>query len=269
MSKYTTQVRWLVEQLTSDTQEATLIQRINLACPKIFDFYYPIWSEDYRLTLEGKILKHYINKEIGFETYGLWKLYLDERLNLIMPYYNQVYATTIKEYDYMTDTNVNETYTGGTWGTETGKFDQTANQTDTTSDTGNEKFTGTGTTNVQGSNNIEKKELRSDLPQANFGQIDYGTALVETTEADVNSSATTLKNDSTTDKTNTTDYTSDKTQNSTNNVESNRNENYTKVKVGAQGGKSLTELLLQYRESLLNIDQMVIEELSDLFMQIY
>ena len=108
MSKYTTQVRWIIEQATSGNDSLPISKRIELACPIIFNFNFPIWNEDYRPILEKKILMHYFNKEIGLETVGLWKFYLEERLNLIMPYYNKLYETTVKDYDYMTDTNSSE-----------------------------------------------------------------------------------------------------------------------------------------------------------------
>lgn len=119
MSTYTTQLRWIVEQYTYDNADKTLSERINLALPKLFDFDYPIWQEGYRTTLERKIVMHYINKEIGLETVALFKLYLEERLNLIMPYYNSLYETVAKSYDYLVDIDYTETYTGKTTSNDT------------------------------------------------------------------------------------------------------------------------------------------------------
>lgn len=83
MSKYTTEVRWIVEQ-NSDPSLSTR-DRIVAACPIIFNFDFPIWDENYRVTLEGKILSNYYTREIGFETVGLWKFYLAERLKSHIP----------------------------------------------------------------------------------------------------------------------------------------------------------------------------------------
>ena len=49
----------------------------------IFDFDFPIFDEDYKIPLEKKILRHYYLREIGFETLGVWKLKLNDKLNEI------------------------------------------------------------------------------------------------------------------------------------------------------------------------------------------
>ena len=59
-----------------------------------FDFGlqdYPIWNETYRETLNKKILNHYYENEIGFETASLFKFYLNNKMSEIMPYYNKMY----------------------------------------------------------------------------------------------------------------------------------------------------------------------------------
>lgn len=60
-----------------------------------FDFQmtnYPIFDENYRQTLNNNILYHYYNSEIGFETAPLFRLYLNQKLNEIMPKYNALYT---------------------------------------------------------------------------------------------------------------------------------------------------------------------------------
>lgn len=59
-----------------------------------FDFQldkYPIFDENYRETLNNKILNHYFDAEIGFETAPLFRHYLLAKLNEIMPLYNIMY----------------------------------------------------------------------------------------------------------------------------------------------------------------------------------
>lgn len=277
MSKYTTQIRWIIEQATYENQDLPISQRVALACPKIFNFDFPIWAEEYRTTLEKKILMHYFNKEIGFETVGLWKFYLEERMNLIMPYYNELYKTTVKEYDWLTDTNAHETYAGNKRLQENAKFDANGNvksdMTGKTQDNGNDTFSGTGSSTTDGTKNQNTKTLESDLPQANYANLDYGTKLTEGEQTETTHEQTNTTQQSTADRTNVTDTTqnanTDTTQQSTNDLQSNTDDNYTRDRVGAFGSHSLTELLMQYRDSLINIDNMVIDELKDLFMMIY
>ena len=52
---------------------------------------YPIFDENYRSTLNNNILNFYYENEIGFETPELFKFYLNNKLSLIMPYYNNLY----------------------------------------------------------------------------------------------------------------------------------------------------------------------------------
>lgn len=277
MSKYTTELRWLIESVTADQTNLTISQRITAAAPKIFNFNYPIWDESYKITLETKILKHYFNKEIGMETIGLWKLYLEERLNLIMPYYNQLYETASKNYDYMTDVNSTEIYTATKSNNEVADFTLSGNLTGSTTDMGKDvintvsKNIDTGTRDSN--NTINKKNLESDLPQANYANLDYGTQLTEENQTetmhDSTNQTTNFTNGSTADRNNTTNAKQDTTQASKNTVNNSGDETYTRTRKGAFGGKSLTQLMLEYRESLINIDNMIINELSDLFMLIY
>lgn len=261
MSKYTTQVRWIIESKTTDMEGQPISARITAAAPKIFDFNYPIWAEEYRVTLEKKILMHYFNKEIGLETVGLWKLYLEERMNLIMPYYNKLYETATKDFDYMTDVDYTDTHEQ----TKSGKEDAKYNATDNTTSDLTGKVTDDGKTTDSSSSNGSLNSLKSDLPQANYAGVDYGTNLQEDT--------TTQKIDATTDTNNTTNTTqnasTDTTQNSTNNITRSETDNYTLNRKGTTGSRSFTELMMQYRDSLINIDKMVIDELKDLFMMIY
>lgn len=60
---------------------------------------FPIWDDAYRRTLFNKIIEHYMYQEIGFETPELFKHYINLALNEIMPYYNQLYLTTLYQLD--------------------------------------------------------------------------------------------------------------------------------------------------------------------------
>ena len=87
MSKYTTEVRYICETAAgynSSQDRPKVAQILAEAAPKIFDFDFPIFDEDYRLPLEIKILRHYYTREICAETVGLWKLWLEDKMNLIL-----------------------------------------------------------------------------------------------------------------------------------------------------------------------------------------
>lgn len=159
MSKYTTEVRFICEEaagLTSSVGYLGVNDVINTALPKVFNFDFPIFDEAYRPILEKKILKHYYTREIGLETVGLWKLFLDTKLNEIMPYYNQLYKSELISFNPMYDVDltrdhqlkrledIKETGTQASDTSRNGTSDttNTQNRNATTNTTGNK----TGTT---------------------------------------------------------------------------------------------------------------------------
>ena len=125
MSNYTTQVRYICETFAGLTESAgvndvnTIVEQ---AAPKIF-MNFPIWDEEYRLTLETKILKHFYLREIAHETVGLWRLRLDTRMNELMPVYNKMYAAVSQEFNPLFDVNITREHDGSS--------------TDTSNSTGN------------------------------------------------------------------------------------------------------------------------------------
>ena len=127
-----------------------------------FDFglkNYPIFDESYRDTLNHNILYHYYESEIGLETPTLFKLYLNQKLNEIMPYYNILYEKQKKLLDNI-ENNVNLTET----------FERINNTTTNTNSTSNSN----GTTN--------NKNLFLDTPQGNtykgtIDDTDYATSV--------------------------------------------------------------------------------------------
>lgn len=134
MSKYTTTIKNLIDNN--------------------FDFQmtsYPIFDENYRDTLNQKILNHYYESEIGFETASLFRFYLNNKLNEIMPYYNDLYNIQ-KEVLRNATNNVNltETFTRDT----------------STNTTSNSRSNNNGTNN--------SKNVFLDTPQGNTykGTID-------------------------------------------------------------------------------------------------
>lgn len=97
-----------------------------------FDFQmnsYPIFDENYRKTLNHNILYHYYENEIGFETAPLFRLYLNQKLNEIMPYYNELYKVQkkiINENLLLNNVNLTERLIGSNT-TETSSTSQSSN----------------------------------------------------------------------------------------------------------------------------------------------
>lgn len=197
-----------------------------------FDFQmtqYPIFDENYRKTLNHNILYHYYENEIGFETAPLFRLYLNQKLNEIMPYYNELYKAQKKLIDenlLLNNVNLTEQLSG-----------ENATQSSSTS-----QSTNSGTSN--------NKNLFQDTPQ---GEI-------SSTDIDNQTWATNLTLDKNTTN-NTINDISSATGSGTN--------SYLKTIIGNNGGKFNIDILNDIKNNLMNIDLMIINELNDLFMQIF
>ena len=243
MSEYTSQLRYICETLaglSESTGYTNVSQVIAGARPKIFSFQYPIFQESYRETLETKIIKHYYTREIALESFGLWQLKLDTKMNEIMPYYNQLYASTLLEFDPFHDVDVTRQHT-----TEN---ESTAN----TSTSGSTTTSATSETTTEGTNSSRY----SDTPQGTISNLQANTYLSNATITD--DDVTVNSQDS-----------SNSGTSSTANTAANNTENFLETVTGKQGLQSYSSMLLEYRETMLNIDMMVIDELAELFFNLY
>lgn len=108
MSKYTTELRFICEKYAGKDTSVNynkVDEVIEAARPFIFDFNYPIFNANYKPGLERKILKHFYTREICAETLGIWKLFLNRKMNEIMPYYNQRYESELIEFNPLFNVN--------------------------------------------------------------------------------------------------------------------------------------------------------------------
>lgn len=99
MSKYTTELRWAVEQKLKDKGKDNVEQNWGFIYEDLGLADYPIFDELYRPTLNDKIIRHYYFREIGAETLAQFRWFMRRTMHEIMPYYNQLY----KSKDLVTD----------------------------------------------------------------------------------------------------------------------------------------------------------------------
>ena len=214
-----------------------------------FDFQmnnYPIFDENYRNTLNNNILNHYYESEIGFETAPLFRFYLNQTLNEIMPKYNELY----KAQKYLIDNNLllnNVNLTESLTGNNTKQ--DTNSATTTTSSTS--QSTNNSTTN--------NKNLYQDTPQGNISLQDIDAQNVYATNISLDRNT----NNATINDTSSGNGSSNSTLNS------NETNNYIKTIIGNNGGKYNIDILNDIQNNFMNIDLMIINELSDLFMGIF
>lgn len=235
MSNYTTEVRFICEQksgLTESVGANSVDEIINQSWDKIFTSKCKFFDENYRKKLCCKILKHYYLREIGAETVGLWLLWMNTKLEEIMPYYNQLYSSAKLEFNPFYDVDLTRQhkrdYEGNTNTEDSGKRDTTGNSNGT------------------------NYRLFSDTPQGSLVGVENETYLTDATKQTDNNNSTVKEITETNGKTDT-----------------NSTENFIEIIKGKQGTENYSSLLQKYRETFLNIDMQVIEEFSDLFMLLW
>lgn len=235
MSHYTTEVRFICENaagLTESEGLSNVAEIIEKARTSIFDFSFPIFDENYRSVIETKILKHYYTREIGFETVGVWKLKLDTKLNEIMPYYNKLYNSELVEFNPFYDVDY---YTKRD---DSYKFD--------------EKSSAEGTSNNTRTDNLTHRNLYSDTPQGALNGVESEAYL---TDASKDTDTGTVNNSGNTTGNGTRNYT---------NID-----DYLEHVYGKRGSATYSQLLQEYRKTFLNIDTMIIDDLSELFLNVW
>ena len=72
---------------------------------KIFDFDYYLSSKVEKEDFECQILNHFMMRRIGFETFTAFQLYLENKLNEILPYYNTLFDA-LSDYNLFNDGEV-------------------------------------------------------------------------------------------------------------------------------------------------------------------
>lgn len=307
MSKYTTEVRFICETAAGlDTSQGyiSVNKIIEKALPSVFDFSFPIFDEKYRSVLETKILKHYYTREIGLESVGLWKLKLETKLNEIMPFYNQLYKSELLEFnpfydvDLTRDHKLNKTENTKQTGTEEICSTKNGSVTDETNtvENGNQNNTSnTNITNTTGSTSEETAgstkthyDKYSDTPQGSLQNVKndkYLTNARMINDTDSQTGKTTVTGNDvskgTTASNTDTNNTVDTTRNIGTNDRENRNttqsanrdltslDDYLEHVKGKNGGASYSTLLNEYRQTFLNIDMQIINELDELFMLLW
>lgn len=254
MSKYTTEVRFICESLANLNESKgydDVNSIIDVARPLIFNFDYPIFDNAYKPLLEKKILKHFYTREICEETYGLWHLRLDAKLNEIMPYYNKMYESELLQFNPFDDVNKRIVHEGTDSGESEGRG----------TSTGNTVRDGTSGSHLTD----DVWNLYSDTPQGGISGIERAYDGVD--DNAYLTDARNIKEDRQVDN----EFEDE--SNTTGSTTSNRsfaNENeWTEVITGKQGTKSYSNMLLEFRKTFLNIDAMILEELNGLFFQLY
>ena len=196
--------------------------------------YGTAYSVPTRAELNAKILNHYRFQEIGQETFGRWLFELKTALNEIMPYYNQLFYSADQDYNPIYNVDYKKTLIGS----QNASSNTTSTGTDSSS---NEEYT-------KGVNSRTPQDQLS-ISNVNIDSVNYAD------------NADWGKSSGTTSGTNTT----------TGNASSNGSTSSVETTKGNFGTVSSQDLIIKYRETIINIEQKIINDprIRELFMLIF
>lgn len=213
--------------------------RINPLTP-IFPSSYPFYTDDeqIRKSFENKFISHYLTREIGFETPFQFKQMLYAKLVVNMDYWKKLYETELKSKDinFLLNKDLVEEFTRELTGT------QNTNDTSTTQ------------------SNQSENGISSSLSKNS--SVNDGVASAKLQDGY-------LTNISSADTTSTGSSSASGSARVTGNRDNQERETTRLVSQGNIGVTSTAELLQKWRECIINIDKLIIDECKDLFMQIY
>ena len=195
--------------------------------PKGFPFYTD--SEELRTNFIQKFYDEYMFREIGFETVERFKRSLLGKLNKIMPYYTQLYNTELesKNINFLLNKDLIETFEREVSGTS--------------------EVNSNSTTNATGTSTANNNDIMYDTPNSRIDDI----TKYPTQGSQGENNATSSSNGNST-----TNQTGENTQ----------SEKTSLISKGNIGITSSAQLLKEWREVIINIDEMILNELEDLFM---
>ena len=213
-------------------------QIITAGKDQFFDFTFPWYSEDNAGLDEFKelFLHKYYMRQIGQETTGQFKLYLKSRLLEKMPYYKELYNTTLIDYDPL----VNRKWSK--------MLDELSNGSELIS----QEASGISESQSTISTETNNQAFHSENPEVTIANNDYASNMDrERKKAD--------------DIGNTTSESQGQ-----GNEERNKNENRNVVE-SMEGfeGNNQTDVIMRYREAILNINEMICNDMADLFLGYY
>ncbi len=213
---------------------------------------FPVFSPEYREHLVTVIEEHFLNREIGEESPDLFLLSVRRRLRRKMPIFNKMYVQMMRNIDPLITTDMFSESSSDSTATNT------ANSTSSTDalNEGTSQNTSDNTTNATN----KSRGVASNNPQVRLaaGQ-DYASSMSDSTGV-ADSTANTVS-----DASESSQASSETTATDTNTSDS-TNVSSSTMK-GTQG--SPADLIARYLDVLVNVDDMVVQELSVCFMQVW
>lgn len=251
----------------NDTTKLTLeLRDLVESGVKIWDFEYPSYYKGAeKIAFEQKVIDHYYFRQIGQETTGRFLHYFRTRIREIMPYYIQMYKSVeVMEgvENPFDNVDIIETYEEERSSTSSGSSSAQSSGSSTAQSSGSS--TASRDTTEQHSENL--LDEFSDTPQGDINNL--GDHLTEGRRNTNSRNAT-----SGAEETGSNEHESSAESTGSNSSISEGSETgtvrHTFTKKGNQGVNTYAHDIIEFRKSLINVDMMVIEALSDLFLKVY
>ena len=212
----------------------------------VFTFDYEFYSDNIqdKETFEKLFVSHFYFREIGFETPERFKMKLQSKLNLIMPYYRQLALTEwdkVRSIEQMMESkNLTET---------TEHIQSIQGNSETQS---NQSSSSNATQNTASSNESKASNLADGVSQSSLddGYLTSTGKAEQTDNTQTESSGT-------------------GSQTLTGNNEQQLTEKTTFTSNGDIGIQTPAYAIAEWRKIIINLNQMIINECEDLFLKIY
>jgi len=226
----------------------------------LFDFEYKCDDLNWKQELEKRIIARFFFDEIGLESIDRFKHEFQYKMQSIMPYYNDLYNTTLFDGDPLTTQKLTEVL-------ENIQDTTGSNTEDLTSNTNESLVTDLDETNTgtQGTITTDQNTTKaSDYPQT----LNLENDVLSGQQQSEGTNDQNVTNDfsSTRDQTDTRE--GSRTDNTTRSTQENLRQDQQKIIEGFQG-IPYPELLRMHRDSILRINSMIIKELKTLFILVY
>lgn len=244
----------------------------------LWDFDYPSYYQgDAKTAFEQKVIDHYLFHQIGVETIARFKHNFKTRVREIMPYYLQMYKSVeiMEALDNPFDNvDMTETFEQTTTDTSSGKVNST--ETGTTSNSNTE--TGTSSSNETATKTDNKTATEdtehrfSNTPQGEISNIDSYLTEASKDNKDQTEKITsngTVKTENESKITSNGTGETSRTNSGTSETENAGTVKHTLTRKGNQGINTYAHDMIEYRQSFINVDMMIIGALRDLFLLVY
>lgn len=239
-----------MESLTGRAQPTTYNE-----LPQLFDDVrtilfpnFPIYKEEHRKELENLIMGKFLTREIAFTPFAQWHFKFQQRMLLIMPYYNKLYKLMEQDINLFDDVNyTRDINNNGSVVMKKGTRDESTQTGDTTTNGSfmpgtQQVITNTTTPQTNLSDFLDNSYVSSASKSNNSGE--------DTSLNTVNASSTGAVERSGQD-------------------EDIEDRHILEKVTGKRGSKTYLELMQDAQTAIFSVDNMILNDLEEMFFMVY